>query len=76
MSKFDHVPLLAATHANAALPQVGPDPAGEPALSFDAALDKAAADIARGLFPPHAVPVVSLAVLAFTAFEVALYFAR
>ena len=75
MSKVEHATLVAATHADAALPLVGTEPAGARALPFDAALDKAAADLAQGLFRPHVVPALSLAVLAFAAFQIALYLA-
>ncbi|WP_370191507.1 hypothetical protein [Qipengyuania sp.] len=74
MSKLEHV-TIAAPLADAPPPPLGVDPAGEHALPFDRALDRAAADIAGGLFPPHVVSAVSLAALAFAAFQVGLYLA-
>lgn len=75
MSKVRHVTTVAATRGDAASPRVGAGPAGQRALPFDLALDKAAGDIAQGLFKPHVFPVVSLAALGFAAFQVALYLA-
>lgn len=75
MSKVEHASLVAATHADAAVSHGAMEPAGARALPFDAALDKAAADLARGLFRPQVFSAVSLAALAFAAFQVVLYLA-
>jgi predicted amidohydrolase len=75
MSEAEHASIVADTLRLAASQGAGAELAGEGALSFDAALDRAAADIARGLFPPVVVSLVSLLALGFALFTVALYFA-
>lgn len=75
MSEVEHASIVADTLRLAASQSAGAELAGEGALSFDAALDRAAADITGGLFPPVVVSLVSLLALGFALFTVALYFA-
>lgn len=75
MSEVEHASIVADTLRVAASQSAVADLAGEGALSLDAALDRAAADIAGGLFQPVAVSLVSLLAIGFAVFKVALFFA-
>ncbi|MFW2348804.1 hypothetical protein [Qipengyuania sp.] len=75
MSEVEHASIVADTLRVAASQSAVAELAGEGALSLDAALDRAAADIAGGLFQPVVVSLVSLLAIGFAVFKVALYVA-
>ncbi|WP_370030151.1 hypothetical protein [Qipengyuania mesophila] len=75
MSEVEHASIVADTLRVAASQSAVADLSGEGALSLDAALDQAAADIAGGLFQPVVVSLVSLLAIGFAVFKVALFFA-
>lgn len=80
MSKFDHSAVKPAASRASGAVMASRDhdaaaPVEEGALPLHAGLEKAAADIALGMFQPVVISLVSVLALGFAAMKVALYLA-